>query len=213
MNPRRRAGLAERSRPWRWFRSVLLLAALALLAWTGGLVWYATDIPRAVEDVETATDAIVVLTGGSERLGAGIALLRKGLGARLFISGVHRTVDIQELLRQSQPPAEDLAPLIVLGHAADNTVGNAAETAAWMRAERFRSLRLVTANYHMRRSLEEFRWAMPGVAILPHPVFPDKVRRDDWWMWPGTAQLIASEYVKYLAARLRHWAETVEILS
>ena len=92
---------------------------------------------------------------------------------------------------------------IILGHAADDTVGNAYETAAWINAEGFASLRLVTAAYHMQRAMLEFRRAMPAVLIVPHPVFPDAFKKDQWWRWPGTAHLLATEYTKYLGALAR----------
>ena len=72
-----------------------------------------------------------------------------------------------------------------------------------MEAEHFTSLRLVTAAYHMRRSILEFRRAMPGATIIAHPVFPDAFKRDQWWRWPGTVHLLATEYTKYLAAETR----------
>jgi uncharacterized SAM-binding protein YcdF (DUF218 family) len=87
--------------------------------------------------------------------------------------------------------------------AADDTRGNAVETAAWIREQGFGSLRLVTANYHMPRSLLEFRHAMPDIEIVPHPVFPENFKQDEWWLWPGSASLLASEYSKYLVALLR----------
>jgi uncharacterized SAM-binding protein YcdF (DUF218 family) len=182
----------------------------AAAAWFVGFFWYAADVPDQLNDVTTPTDAIVVLTGGSERLDAGLSLLRLKMAHKLFVSGVYRGVDVAELLRLSRQKPEELECCVTLGHTADNTAGNAIETAAWMRAEGYRSLRLVTANYHMRRSLAEFHHAMPEALIIPHPVFPDKVKRDQWWLWPGTVHLIASEYTKYLAARLRHWAELQE---
>ena len=189
-----------------WTGALLLVG----LAYSGGLLWYATDIPTQVADTTTVTDAIVVLTGGSERLDTGLGLLRQKMGRKLFVSGVYRGVDVAELLRLSRQKPEEVECCIVLGHAADNTVGNAAETALWMRSEGFHSLRLVTSNYHMRRSLAELRYAMPNMTIIPHPVFPDKVKQGEWWRWPGTAHLIASEYTKFLAARLRHWVATLE---
>lgn len=179
-------------------------------AWLAGFFWYGADVPSQLSDQTTPTDAIVVLTGGSERLDTGLTLLRQKMGRKLFVSGVYRSIDVAELLRLSRQKPDEVECCIVLGHAADNTVGNAVETAAWMRAEGYHSLRLVTANYHMRRSLLEFRHAMPDATIIPHPVFPDKVKQGLWWLWPGTAHLIASEYTKYLAAHLRHWAEPME---
>ena len=72
-----------------------------------------------------------------------------------------------------------------------------------MREEGFRSLRLVTASYHMPRSVAEFRAASPELVIIDHPVFPGHVKIDEWWRWPGTTILIVGEYHKYLFARIR----------
>ena len=72
-----------------------------------------------------------------------------------------------------------------------------------MQAEGLHSLRLVTADYHMPRSLLEFRSAMPKIEIIANPVFPDRVRRESWWRSPGTASLLINEYDKYLVALLR----------
>jgi len=92
------------------------------------------------------------------------------------------------------------------GYGAQNTAGNAVETEEWMRANGFQSLRLVTASYHMPRSLLEFRQALPDATIIPHPVFSDHVKQDRWWLWPGTARLIIGEYNKFLAAWVTHQA-------
>ena len=116
---------------------------------------------------------------------------------------MHKGVDLPDLLRKAHMAPAQAQCCIVLGHAADDTVGNATETAAWMGREGFSSLRLVTAAYHMRRALLEFRRAMPEAAIVAHPVFPDAFKRDRWWRWPGTAHLLAVEYTKYLAAVAR----------
>lgn len=185
--------------PWR----KALAAGLGLaLAWGGGFLWFVASIPGGAALESAQADAIVVLTGGSERLATGIALLDAGRGRALFVSGVHRSVDVAELMRLARAEHPDLAGRIVLGYAADDTRGNAQETALWIRAEGFSSLRLVTAGYHMRRSLLEFHRAMPDITILAHPVFPDSVK-SEWWRWPGTASLLATEYTKYLAALLR----------
>lgn len=184
-------------------RRVLAVAGLLVAAWTIGLLWFAEALPSAVADPDRRTDAIVVLTGGSDRVHQGIELLAKDRAAKLFISGVYRGVDVQELLRVSQSSPANLACCIVLGYEADSTRGNAIETAEWMHAEGLTSLRLVTAAYHMPRSLLEFRRAMPSADIVPHPVFPDRFKQSEWWRWPGTAALIAREYNKYLLALVR----------
>lgn len=186
----------------RWRRALFVVALLAV-AWTVGLLWFAAALPSAVADPTRRTDAIVVLTGGSDRLGVALDLLSAEKGQKLFVSGVYRGVDVRQLLDLSQHSPEDLSCCVVLGYEADNTRGNAIETAAWMKEQGYSSLRLVTATYHMPRSLLEFRRLMPEIEIVPHPVFPKHFKSDNWWMWPGSSSLLVSEYSKYLVALLR----------
>ena len=174
-------------------------------AWLIGLIWFAETLPRAADAPSTATDAVVVLTGGTGRLEVGIGLLARGRARKLFVSGVYRGVDVAQILRLVKKQGGELECCMVLGHAADDTRGNAAETARWMKKEGFRSLRLVTADYHMRRSRLEFGRVMPGIKIVPHPVFAQGFKADRWWRWPGTLRLVMSEYVKYLIALVRLW--------
>ena len=175
--------------------------SLAIISgWATALVWFAENIPSRVENPSGATDAVVVLTGGSDRLRAGFELLERKQAKKLFVSGVYRGVDVAELLRMSRQSPKELACCVALGYTADDTAGNASETAQWMAKENFRSLRLVTANYHMQRSLLEFRFAMPTITVIPHPVFPKNFKGEDWWRWPGTTSLILREHFKYLVA-------------
>jgi uncharacterized SAM-binding protein YcdF (DUF218 family) len=179
--------------------------------WLAGLLWFAT--PPATDSRVGPTDAIVVLTGGSLRLQSGIELLRQGKGRELFVSGVSQRVDLDELLRITGNAPDWALCCVALGHEADNTLGNAQETARWMRSQGFHSLRLVTAWYHMPRSLLEFERAMPDIEVVAHPVFPDRVKQERWWAWRGTAELLMSEYTKYLAALARpviEWRELEE---
>jgi uncharacterized SAM-binding protein YcdF (DUF218 family) len=181
--------------------AALLLVVLSL--WTAGLVWFVDALPAKVADPDSDTDAIVVLTGGSLRVQSGLALLSAGKAKKLFVSGVYHGVDVAALLRVSRQAPDRVACCVVLGHDADNTLGNALETASWMHQEGFRSLRLVTASYHMRRSLLEFGRAMPEATIVAHPVFPESLRHARWWRSPGSASLVLWEYDKYLLALAR----------
>ena len=165
-----------------------------------GFVWFIASMPDAVENERTVTEAIVVLTGGSDRVTTGLTLLERGLGRRLFISGVGQGTPRADLLERAGRTPDAFACCLTLGRGADSTHGNARETAAWMRAEHLKTLRLVTAQYHMPRSLLVFRREMPDVTIVPHPVFPEAVKRDEWWQWPGTTRLLVTEYLKYLGA-------------
>ncbi|WP_207479904.1 YdcF family protein [Arenibaculum pallidiluteum] len=187
----------------RWAGATAAALAILATAWGMGMLWFVASLPREAPQPHEATDAIVVLTGGSERLAAGVDLLARGLGRRLFVSGVHRGVELDDLLKAAALPEDSTECCIVLGHAAGDTIGNAEETAAWMRREGLGSLRLVTANYHMRRSMLEFRRALPEAHIVPHPIAPASVRLDEWWRRPGTLRLLAAEYTKFLASACR----------
>jgi uncharacterized SAM-binding protein YcdF (DUF218 family) len=185
---------------WGTVRWLAITGVALFVLSVAGFAWFAT--PPAPEHESAPTDAIIVLTGGRLRLQSGLDLLREGKGRKLFVSGVNQQVDLDELLRISGN-ADWASCCTVLGHDADNTLGNALETAQWMRQQGFRSLRLVTAWYHMPRSLLELNRAMPEIDIIAHPVFPDEVSREYWWASRSTVLLLASEYGKYLGALLR----------
>ncbi|WP_343560985.1 YdcF family protein [Kiloniella sp. b19] len=185
---------------------LIWLALVALvLAWGLGFLSYADDLPAVIDDADSSSDAIVVLTGGTSRISTGLDLLSEGKADKLFISGVYKGVEVRELLESDQHTPERLECCIVLGYQADDTRGNAAETRQWARDNSITSIRLVTAAYHMPRSLLEFRHSMPDVTLIPHPVFPPHVKQQDWWLWPGSSWLILSEYNKYLLAQIRIW--------
>lgn len=186
----------------RWVRTATIALPFLFAAWGAGLVWFANLI-QPVPEPGGRTDAIVVLTGGAGRLDAGLALLAAGRASKLFVSGVYHGVDVQALLKLSRTAPQNIECCVVLGYAADSTIGNAHETAQWMKKEGYHSLRLVTASYHMPRSLLEFRRAMPDIEILPYPVFPTRFKQDQWWLWPGTLSLLITEYNKYLVSLAR----------
>ncbi|HEX2150604.1 MAG TPA: YdcF family protein [Stellaceae bacterium] len=175
-----------------------------LVLWLGGFAWFVGSSLWVRVDGASPTDAIVVLTGGKMRLETGLELLAAGKAGKLFVSGVNPAVDRDTLLRALGPAAKREACCIVLGHAADNTIGNAIETAAWMHEEGYRSLRLVTSWYHMHRSLLEFSQAMPGVRVVAHPVFARDNDPEGWRGWLAAGQRVFAEYNKFLAAWALH---------
>lgn len=194
----------ERQRGSVW-GNLAMMMVFGVGVWSIGLVRFADEIPVAVVDAETRTDAIVVLTGGSGRLAEGLDLLAAERARMMFISGVYQGLDVRTLLQVTRS-SRRLESQIAIGNAV-NTVGNARETAVWMNSaandgDVIGSIRLVTAAYHMPRSLLEFRHAMPNVKVIPHPVFPAHVKAD-WWAWPDTATLVFGEYNKFLMAWLR----------
>ena len=179
-------------------RGFLLAILLIGLAYVLSFVAFVALLP-ATPDHLSAADGIVVLTGGDARLGRADALLERGLGKRLLISGVDLVASKETLkhLIQGGPRFDCCADL---GYAAEDTHDNAQETADWARAHHFRRLILVTARYHMPRSLQEFSAAMPDMRFVPYPVEQERLDLADWWRHPHTILLLHREYVKYLAS-------------
>jgi uncharacterized SAM-binding protein YcdF (DUF218 family) len=177
---------------WPW----IVLAFVALYA--AGFVRFMADLPETPRSVPPV-DAIVTLTGGDSRLDAAVALFEKGTGERLLISGVHPETTKAELRKLARGKAR-FDCCTDLGYAAEDTHGNAEETAAWARFYRYRRLLVVTARYHMPRSLTEFHAAMPDVTLVPYPVEPESIDLKGWWHNPRALRVLHGEYAKYLAA-------------
>ena len=180
---------------------VLALAAAALMA--GFYVFTHAVRGYVVTDQPTA-DAVVVLTGGEDRIAAGLELIEARRGRRLLISGVNRAIPTkEELARRIGGREATYRCCVDLGYQALDTIGNAGEARAWADRYGFRSLVVVTSAYHMPRSLAEFSLAMPGIKLVAHPVQSRHYRIESWWRHPSTARLLVVEYAKFLAASAR----------
>ncbi len=180
-----------------------------LACWGAGFLFFVDQVKAyrqpSVDATLPPTQAIVVLTGGSERVMAGLDLLKAGKGVKLLISGVHASVKEASLLPTSALPDDLRSCCVVLGREASNTRGNAAETSTFMAEHHYDTLMLVTAHYHMPRSLLLFKNVMPDKIITPFPVLPDSVDLPSWWKRFGTASLLFGEYNKYLFATVCLW--------
>jgi uncharacterized SAM-binding protein YcdF (DUF218 family) len=123
---------------------------LLVVAWALGFLLFMGSIGSPVEGRKT--DAIVVLTGGPGRIDRGLALLRQHAAGRMLISGVDREVRPNELAAEYKIEPRLMTCCIDLGHEAVDTQSNAEETAAWVRAHHYKTVRLVTADWHMPRA-------------------------------------------------------------
>lgn len=201
---------ALRPRPTRGVRFVRGLWRLIVLAtfsavavFVVGFLWFVGSVPTEEVSIDRPADGIVVLTGGASRIADALELLAAGRGKRLLISGVHPTTSSSELARLSPAYGRWMTCCVDLGHAAINTTGNAIETEQWVTDRGFRSVIVVTSNYHMPRTMTELRRRLPDVALIPFPVVTDKMRSEAWWSSPPTAKLLFSEYLKYIVAQVR----------
>ena len=184
-----------RRRVARWLLPPLLLLLLLL----AGFMWFLGQVSAEPDQPERRTAAIIVLTGGAERVQTALGLLDAGLAPRLLVTGAGPGLTRAELARANGRDPATLAGRITLGYEATSTASNARETAAWLRAEGVgpgEAIRVVTAGYHMPRALLELRRALPGMELLAHPVGPSR-------LWAGSVprarivRLLVGEYLKY----------------
>lgn len=183
----------------KWPARLCVIATLCIvIAWLHGLFWFAGQISDHNLYSNTKADAIVVLTGGSKRVEEGLNLLKTKQSNRLFISGVHDQVGLTDLLKINGVETTDIPCCIELGYEAHNTKQNAEEVYRWTKRNKFKSIRLVTSNYHMPRAKLYFDYHAPELTIIPHAVFPDTYPESDWWDWPRNNLLILMEYNKFL---------------
>jgi uncharacterized SAM-binding protein YcdF (DUF218 family) len=183
-------------------RTLLMLAAVAALLLGVGFAWFLSRVPTDEVALRGRADGIVALTGGASRIPDAIELLASGHGARLLISGANPATTPHEISRL-RPEFERWVRCCIDFDRAVNTLGNAIETRQWAERRGFRSLIVVTSNYHMPRALAEIAHQLPNVRLVPFPVVTSRQRAEPWWANSGTARLMFTEYMKYVFARIR----------
>jgi uncharacterized SAM-binding protein YcdF (DUF218 family) len=150
-----------------------------------------------------AADGIIVLTGGQSRIGAAIDLLKSGKGKRLLISGVNPHSGRRALREVTGGDKQLFTCCVDIDHEAVDTIGNAEQSAKWVAEHDYGSVILVTNNYHMPRSLLEMHRLLPTASVEPYPVVNSRLDDGSWLTKPAAVRVLATEYVKYLAALAR----------
>lgn len=186
-------------------RKLLALLLILALVWVVGLLAFAGRIERlAPVDEPEVADAVAVLTGASTlRLKTAVRLLEEGKGRRLLVSGVNEKATRDDILEVTGAWKPIYQCCVDLGFEAADTKGNAQEIAAWAEKHGFRKVIVVTADYHMPRSMLELRSEMPGATLIAYPVRTEALDATRWWRDGVQARRLAIEYSKYLAILVR----------
>jgi uncharacterized SAM-binding protein YcdF (DUF218 family) len=194
----------------RRIRSVLAkLVVLGGAALVLGFLAFLWLLPNEEVVLDRGADGIVVLTGGTSRVTDGLELLAAGRGKRLLITGVNPGTTTADIAHQVVGYDRLLYCCVDLDYSAINTLGNAVETRRWAVDRGFHSLVIVTSAYHMPRALAEIAHQLPDVMLIPFPVVTDRLRIEPWWSNGATTRLVVSEYLKYLAAKVRMHFDTL----
>lgn len=190
------------------FKATLLVIMSLISIWLAGFLWFNTELSVDHKNMQTyqnnlpKADAIVVLTGSSERLNAGLSLYAQEAAPLLFISGVHPQVKAEDITRTWNNEALPLPSCCLeLGYSAENTQGNALETIKWIQDRSdINSIFLVTDDYHMERSKLEFSFVKKDLQIYAYPVESTVSQAG---FIPYT-KILLKEYHKTIATYFRH---------
>ena len=173
------------------------LGALLLLFYALGFVLFAFTLGRPAAADAPATDAAIVLTGGPGRIEHAIEVVKDHRARRLLVAGVDPSVTKPDLARRVAGSRSTLACCVDLGSESVDTRSNAEEAGRWLSRRNYKSVRLITSDWHMRRARYEFEKALGG----KYELITDAVRTEPSFL------TLFGEYNKYLLRRLAVWAD------
>ena len=171
-------------------------ASLLAMIYALGCLFFALTLGgRAPSD--TTTDAAVVLTGGAGRIEQAVDVLKDGNAKRLLVAGADPSVTKADLARRLGGSRRVINCCVDLGSESVDTRSNAEEAGRWLARHRFKSVRLITSDWHMRRARFEFR----KVLGPKYRIVTDAVRSEPPFL------TLFGEYNKYVLRRLAVWAD------
>jgi uncharacterized SAM-binding protein YcdF (DUF218 family) len=181
------------------------LFMLLILCWGAGLMAFVARVEQSTPAADPpVSDGVVALTGASDaRITAAMKLMELGKARRMLISGVNPQASRSDIRGVAKAVQRIYDCCVDLGFEAVDTVGNARETARWVKARGYHSLIVVTSDFHMPRAMLELRAALPGVRFTPYPISSTELSARRWWRTQEGARRMILEYCKYLAILAR----------
>ena len=172
------------------------LFSLLVLLYALGFILFGVTLGRPAK-AGVKTDAVVVITGGTGRIEHAMKVLEDRKAKRVLIAGADPLVTKKDLVDRFDANARLVRCCVDLGSESVDTRSNAEEAQRWLSRRKFRSVRLVTNDWHMRRAGYEFGRSLNGKYKVVH----DAVRTE-----PKFGTLFA-EYNKYLLRRAAVWLD------
>ena len=176
---------------------IVRFASLVALLYALGFILFTVTLGRPAAKDSAKTDAIVVITGGSGRIEHGVQMLKSGRAKRMLVAGADPAVTKQDLIRRLGGNGKLVHCCVDLGSESVDTRSNAEEAERWLAKHRYRSFRLVTSDWHMRRARYDFRQVLGS----RYTVVPDAVRSQPRFL------TLFGEYNKYVLRRLAVWLD------
>ena len=171
--------------------------SLLILFYALGFILFAFTLGKPARAIATPTDAVVVLTGGPGRIEHAMDVLRSQEAKRLLVAGADPSVTKGDIVRRIGGSRKLVECCVDLGSESVDTRSNAEEAARWVAKHGFRSVRLITSDWHMRRARYEFEKILGSNVRIES----DAIRTE-----PSFITLFA-EYNKYVLRRLAVWVD------
>ena len=192
---------------------VVVTALFIISGWILGLFYFVEQIPEQSTSIDMETDVIAVLTGGAMRLEEGMEAFANMKAKKILISGVGMGFTKKILLSKTNKSKyfKQINPdNIILSGIASNTSENAVETKLFMDLNHYKTLRLVTSDYHMPRSLLIFKKIMPEITLIAHPVYSKGFQKTGTYLSFSSLKIAAIEYNKTLWFLMHSWLDDAE---
>ncbi len=157
-------------------------------------------------------DVVLCLAGGKGRIPAAVELWQKlksirasGQAPVLFLSGVGLHANEETLIEQGiakEVVRSMRKEEVVFENVSTNTFENAEIFTSFQRQKQWKNVVLVTAGYHMRRSLDILRKTIgTDVNIYSYTVGAENFDRNGWHRDPYAVRVTMIEYIKWLFYR------------
>jgi len=140
------------------------ILAFIVMLWLLGFMAFGIFLPKPVGAWKS--DAVIVYTGGEGRIDRGIEALRKGWSSHLLVAGVDRDVKPGEFRAEYRVPSKLMRCCVTLDHESYDTVTNAREASDWLADRGYKSVRLITSDWHMRRAAFELGQVKPDDVVV-----------------------------------------------
>ena len=176
---------------------IVRFGSLLIIFYALGFLLFGVTLGHAAPKSAPATDAIVVITGGEGRIEHAVAMLGERKAKRLLIAGADPSVTKDDLVRRLGGQRRLFQCCIDLGSESVDTRSNAEEARRWLAKKNYRSARLITSDWHMRRAAYEFDRQLDGKV----KIVPDAVKSEPHFM------TLFTEYNKYILRRLAVWLD------
>lgn len=175
---------------------ILRAGLFAVILYVLGFFLFGVSLADPAPADTPATDAIVVITGGTGRIERAMAMLGERKGKRLLIAGVDPLVTKADLAKRLGGKRKLLDCCVDLGSESVDTRSNAEEAKRWVARHHYRSIRLITSDWHMRRAAYEFHRQLGDVRMVEDAVTSQ----------PNLMTLFG-EYNKLLLRRIAVWID------